>query len=315
MNIYKSASQKIGGILMKIGSKKQCRVKLFIFFSIIICGVAISLELANGGISNILAPLWGYSRVDIVGNTAEPVEATTSSDGYTLTATAIIGDRYNHAVVYALSKDNGEAISEDVFFLDWSSNIQLSASCSGSLQYIKKEENPDVLYIVESWSHSTPLIGRMATATFSNLSIHSDTGDIVIADGPWELKFILRYKDSSKEIPTNNLCVTGEDGGKYMVNRISVSPVGLHMDVVAPIPQSDDDQFDVGKHFMQDFNVALQLIDGAVVDIEASKGGAYSEDDKTAKAYYSAMYDEPIALENIDALIICDTIYKIALSS
>ena len=123
-------------------------------------------------------------------------------------------------------------------FAEWDTDIIWGASGSGSLTQVKNEEDPSKLHFIESWSRESPLIGRYVSAYFSNLEIYNENGDDTpIADGPWELKYTLRYEDTSVNVPVNALKVTDASGENYQINKISISNVGLRLDGVVFEPQ------------------------------------------------------------------------------
>ncbi|MCI2105774.1 MAG: DUF4179 domain-containing protein [Intestinimonas sp.] len=278
----------------------------------LVFGTGVSAEASSGAVSNLLAPLFGGAKAELVGNIGVPVDASVSADGYTLTADAIIGDRYNVAIVYTLSRDDGEAIPDGIYFAGWETDIMFAASAGGSLQVVRNEEHPDQIHLVESWSRSIPLIGRVATVSFSDLSLSSTTGedDILLAQGPWKLTYTLRYKDSTVKVPVHDLSVNDEFGEEYTIKKILLSPIGLHLEIIAPVPER------MGKDnvLMQNFHVSLLLSDGTNIALEANAGGSYTMGNKTADAHYAAMFDTPISLEEIEALILCDTTFPLNLS-
>ena len=205
---------------------------------IVLLAIPVSAEVVNGYVSNLLAPLFGGAQTEIVDKIGKPIGATVTADGYTLTADAVIGDQYNVAIVYTLSRDDGQPIPEGTHFAEWDTDIIWGASGGGSLTQVKNEEDPSKLHFIESWSRESPLIGRYVSAHFSNLEIYNENGeDIPITDGPWELKYTLRYEDTSVNIPVNALKVTDTNGKNYQINKISISNVGLRLEGVIFDPQ------------------------------------------------------------------------------
>ena len=79
----------------------------------------LTVEARSGAVSSLLAPLFGGTRTEIVDHIGSPIGASVSADGYTITADAIIGDRYNLAVVYTLTRDDGQPLPENLRFQEW----------------------------------------------------------------------------------------------------------------------------------------------------------------------------------------------------
>jgi len=277
---------------------------------VVLLAIPVSAEVVNGYVSNLLAPLFGGAQTEIVDKIGKPIGATVTADGYTLTADAVIGDQYNVAIVYTLSRDDGQPIPEGTHFAEWDTDIIWGASGGGSLTQVKNEEDPSKLHFIESWSRESPLIGRYVSAYFSGLEIYNENGeDIPIADGPWELKYTLRYEDTSVNVPVNALKVTDASGEKYQINKILISNVGLRLDGVLFDPQwREEPPF-------RDFVVSVRTKDGTITLLDDTNGGAgYSFGDKTAKFHFNAMFEIPFELKEIEALIICGTEHSVSIS-
>ena len=277
---------------------------------IVLLAIPVSAEVVNGYVSNLLAPLFGGAQTEIVDKIGKPIGATVTADGYTLTADAVIGDQYNVAIVYTLSRDDGQPIPEGTHFAEWDTDIIWGASGGGSLTQVKNEEDPSKLHFIESWSRESPLIGRYVSAYFSELEIYNENGeDIPIADGPWELKYTLRYEDTSVNIPVNALKVTDTNGKNYQINKILISNVGLRLEGVIFDPQWR------GEPPFGAFEVCVRTKDGTDTLLEdTNAGGGYSVGDKTAKFHFNAMFEIPFELKKIDALIICGTEYSVSIT-
>ena len=271
---------------------------------VLILSMALTAEATNGTVSNLLAPLFGGAQTEIVDKIGVPIGASTTVDGYTLTADAIIGDRYNVAIVYTLSRDDGEPIPDDTYFKEWQTNILGGASGGGSLCPVRDDENPNVIHFIESWHRQAPLIGRIVKVSLSNLAIYNEEEDIILSEGKWELTFTLRYDDSSEKLLVKDLYATDEGGCKYKVEEILLSPVGLHLDMILYDPV-------FGQAPLMDFEVSLLLKDGTLLPLEGGGGGGMTEGDKTMEISYSSMFEIPVPREDIQAIIICDTKYEL----
>lgn len=278
--------------------------------AVVLLAIPVKAEAVNGYVSNLLAPLFGSAQTEIVDKIGKPIGASSTADGYTLTADAVIGDQYNVAIVYTLSRDDGLPIPDGIHFAERYTNIIWGASGAGSLTLEKDEEDHSKLHVIEHWSRKSPLIGRYVSACFSKLEIYNEDGeDIQIAEGPWELNYTLRYEDTSERIPINNLKVTDTDGDNYRIEELVISPVALRINGVVLDPQwREEPPFG-------DFKVIVKTKDGACTLLaDHSSGGSYSEGDKTAEFYFNAMFEIPLELNEIEALIICDVEYPLAIA-
>ena len=291
----------------RVARKPKLQVRRWAAFAAcfaLIISMALTAEATNGTVSNLLAPLFGGAQTEIVDKIGVPIGASTTVNGYTLTADAIIGDQYNVAIVYTLSRDDGEPIPDDTYFHEWKTNILGAASGGGSLCPVRDDEDPNVIHFVESWHRHAPLIGRIVNVCFSDLAIYNKDEDIMLSEGTWELTFTLRYDDSSEKLPVKNLYATDEGDCYYKVDKILLSPVGLHLDLILYDPV-------FGQAPLMDFEVSLLLKDGTILTLEGGGGGGMRDGDKTMEISYSSMFDIPIPREEIQAIIICDTTYEL----
>ncbi len=273
----------------------------------LIFGITLTAEASNGSVSNLLAPLFGMAQTELVDNIGVPVGVSSSADGYTITADVVIGDRYNIAVVYTLSSEDGQPLPENLM-IDY---VKKSGGSGGGWRgFEKNEEDPSKLYLIESWSLGQPILGRFWSVSFFNLAIKGEGEErTIIADGPWNLKFTLRYKDTTRKINANKLRVSDTYGNDYQINQISLSPVGIYMKGYQFNPEFG------GEHVMIHFNVSVVMKDGTVIPLDDhGSGGHFSQGDDKAKVNFRAMFNTPMMLEEIDSLIICGTEFKVDLS-
>ena len=123
-------------------------------------------------------------------------------------------------------------------------------------------------------------------------------------EGTWEIKFTIRYPDTTEKLPVKDLYVYDETGRKYQVKKILLSSMGIHFAVVEYDPIFGEVSY-IG------FKTAVLLQDGTVIPLEGGGGGSMSEGDKTRKISYYGEFDVPIPREDIKAITICDTVYNL----
>ena len=229
----------------------------------LIISMALTAEATNGAVSNLLAPLFGGAQTEIVDKIGVPIGASASVNGYTLTMDAIIGDRYSVMVAYTLSRDDGQAIPENI---DFSSK---GFSGSGySTKILIDEDDPSIAHFHLRWHRNEPIIGRIVTATFTDLVIDNGEDDEVIAEGTWQIKYTLRYPDSTEELPVKAFEVVDDGGHKYKVKEILLSPLGIHLDMVFYEPESEGGIY-------KDFKMSLIMTDGTELPLEDGGGGGH----------------------------------------
>lgn len=268
--------------------------------SFILNSMALTAEATNGTVSNLLAPLFGGAQTEIVDKIGVPIGASASVNGYTLTMDAIIGDRYSVMVAYTLSRDDGQPIPENIDFR--------SRGFSGSgysTKIIINEDDPSNAQFHLRWRRNDPIIGRIVTATFTDLIIDDGENDVIHAEGTWEIKYTLRYPDSTEELPVKPFEVADDGGRRFKVEGIMLSQLGIHLDLIFFDPDYEGGVF-------KDFTMSLVMTDGTEMSLnDGGGGGGWKDGDKKADVDYYAEFDIPIPREDIKAIIICGITYEL----
>lgn len=267
--------------------KRRFRSLLFVIAAIgCFLAAGFGAELYNGAVSDLLAPLYGSARAKMDGDIGIPLGASVSADGYTLTADAVIRDDDTDAIVYTFTRDDGQPIPEKIAFDQYG---------SGDLRVVRLEETPHQVKLVKTERHDGIPLGRIKTTAFSGLYANGAW----LADGPWELTFVQRYRNSTFR-RSKDIVVQGESGGQYVIRRIVLSPLSLHLDMTAPVPSN-------GRGFMDDFSIFMRRTDGTMLRVSGDSGGGWNDEDETVQVEFDEEFELPVFLDEIAALVICDT--------
>lgn len=223
---------------------------------------------------------------------------------------AIIGDRYNVEIVYTLSRDDGQPIPGNVSFASGRTAILPGSSGGSSRSGLQHLDDPSKVYFTVKCSYSIPILGRLASASYGQLVCDNGSGGkTVLANGPWELRYTLRCKDSTRKVPPVQRDITDISGKRYRIDRILLSPIGLHIDFKWMDPKS----LAVGESLCPNFEVSLQFADGTAYTLkDRNISGHYTEGAKTAALDYSAAFDLPIDLDALQSVIICGCEYPVS---
>ena len=291
----------------RVARKPKLQVRRWAAFAAcfaLIISMALTAEATNGTVSNLLAPLFGGAQTEIVDKIGVPIGASASVNGYTLTMDAIIGDRYSVMVAYTLSRDDGQPIPENIDFR--------SRGFSGSgysTKIIINEDDPSNAQFHLRWRRNDPIIGRIVTATFTDLIIDDGENDVIHAEGTWEIKYTLRYPDSTEELPVKPFEIVDDGGRRFKVEGIMLSPLGIHLDLIFFAPDYEGGVF-------KDFTMSLVMTDGTEMLLnDGGGGGSWKEGDKKADVDYYAEFDVPIPRDDIKEIIICGVTYELNTSN
>ena len=287
----------------RVARKPKLQVRRWAAFAAcfaLIISMALTAEATNGTVSNLRAPLFGGAQTEIVDKIGVPIGASASVNGYTLTMDAIIGDRYSVMVAYTLSRDDGQPIPENIDFR--------SRGFSGSgysTKIIINEDDPSNAQFHLRWRRNDPIIGRIVTATFTDLIIDDGENDVIHAEGTWEIKYTLRYPDSTEELPVKPFEIVDDGGRRFKVEGIMLSPLGIHLDLIFFDPDYEGGVF-------KDFTMSLVMTDGTEMLLnDGGGGGSWKEGDKKADVDYYAEFDVPIPRDDIKEIIICGVTYEL----
>lgn len=189
--------------------------------------------------SDILSDLFVEtpSRTEIIDSIGRPLDASCSSNGVTITAKAIIGDRYNCDIVFDISKDDGssfdvEALDSGILALMVEGNFYIDGmlnSHGGARFYDADPDDTSIQYVVSLSSmmlDGKSVIGRTARFHLDRiLDLSGDDAETLI-EGDWNLKFKMNYGDTTLDL----VCFEGETtklgDWEATVESVSISSIG-----------------------------------------------------------------------------------------
>ena len=280
--------------------------------ALVLLALPVHAEYDNGYVSNLLAPLFGYAQTELVDSIGVPINASVEVGEYLLTAEAVIGDRYNVAIVYALTRQDGGIIQEGLRFSDWQM-FHCFGSGGGSRSH-QRSEDGKTIHIIQEYTgqHGLSWINRLffnrkVTVKFEDLvqDLGPEQEDILILEGEWSLSFTLRYQDTTQRFPFHPIEVTDSEGNSYTLKKGYISPIGIHLDLTSPNFNKD---YKKSSSLIQPFceSIVLVLKDGSQIPMENwNFGGSSKGNSDTMDANYGAMFSTPIPLDNMEALIVC----------
>lgn len=266
------------------------------------------------------------AQTEIIDRIGRPIGASDTADGVTITADAIIGDQYNAAIVYTISRDDGTALlPEDVNSKSLlmggfgGTSLNIRGGSHGSSWFVHTDAADSSIQMVETISADVPIPGATATAEFDDLCVWDETlGESVpLIKGHWEFRFDVAYEDTSVLLGSGETFT--QSGMTFTVEQISVSPVAVKVDYTvdsevqwsnAPSGrQSDADSREMEQYF-ENVEILLTKTDGTVIDLSNSGGSIRPEDGATICSK-GEILPEIIPLEELKSLSVGGVVYAI----
>ncbi|MBR5950676.1 MAG: DUF4179 domain-containing protein [Actinomycetaceae bacterium] len=209
---------------------------------------------------------------DIVEKVGSPVGVSATSNGVTITAETIVGDKNAISIVYSMVRVDGKPFDGFERARDWGFPYFFDESNTGipSLPELSKESmstsggywfydaNPDdpAFQFVEQWSYSgvDSIIGRTYEAHFKDLMFmicgteSDENEDVLLASGDWKLTFPINFTDTTREVNLANTNVKSADNEPVNVTQLELSSLAFRIVIEMPgvlrerwepVPQED----------------------------------------------------------------------------
>ena len=270
--------------------------------ALLLLALPVGAQVHNGYVSNLLAPLYGGAQTEIVDSIGVPLNASVTVGDYTLKAEAVIGDRYNLAIVYSLSHVEGRELSEWIRFDGWE-----STGARGNSGYLNHQLSEDrkTMYLTEQRTGNQRLFlfKRDYQVEFTDLVIfgRGEEEDVLVQEGLWQLRFSIRYEDTMETVWRGKQRVTGSFGDVFTIRKIELSPLGLHVEMDAPYAY-----YDHLFQGQQEVAVSLLLKDGTTIPIEDFGGGGHGKEKTQIHDWtLRAMFDTPVPPDQVQSVVIC----------
>ena len=247
---------------------------------------------------DVFSPIFGGSaaQTEIIDKIGYPVGASDTDNGVTITADAVMGDRYNAVIIYTISRDDGTALlpegAEDAMLLVHGNGTDLSilGGTHGGSYFVVEDPAASSIQMVETRSSDVPLNDCTATAVFENLyQWDEETGEAVpIVEGKWKLKFEMAYEDSSITLGSGETFSQG--GMTFTIDAVTISPVAYKVDYTVDREvvwsesgsgRQDPEDARQMEQYLENVEILLTKTDGTVIDLSNAGGSNGPEDGKT----------------------------------
>lgn len=273
------------------------------------------------------APIFGGSaaQTEIIDKIGYPVGASDTDQGVTITADAVLGDQYNAAIVFTITRDDGTALlpegTEDAMLLVRGGGVDLNilGGTHGGAWFVDEDPADDTVQLIQTVSSDVPINDCTATAQFDNLWFwDEESGEAVpFAEGTWKFRFDVRYEDASVTLGGGETFT--QEGITFTIDSVTVSPVAFKVDYTADQEvvwsnsgsgqQSDKDAEQVAR-YLENVEILLTKTDGSVIDL-SSAGGSIGPEDGVTVCSKGNFFSEIIPMEEIESISVGGVVYPV----
>lgn len=268
---------------------------------VLVFSLALSTNAVSGALDNLLEKIFGTGKTEIVAEMAEPLGISVTADGVTMRAEAIFSDYYHMCAIFTLNRDDGKPFSERLYFARWSGGFPNNSEKTSTIKYVRDTEDYSRCYVCLDFVTSEPLEGQKLVVSFSGLTEITENEYKTIAEGPWNFELPLNIEGEILQIPTDNLKASDSEGTQYTFDSIGISPLGVHIKGVARYLHWSDGYPET------EFMMKVKLKDGRLLNALGGMQIHAENKESVAPFDYTAFIDEPIAIENIEAIWLCNT--------
>lgn len=275
------------------------------------------LKTASEAFQGVFGPTADTEIIDQIGR---PVGASDTSGGVTVTADAIIGDKYHYAITYSIVKDDGTAFDIDLTNTVGNGVLPLTfeeSDCTlsgylggthGGSYFFDADPADNAIQYVETREISDGEVrGHTVRAKFKDLCVYDDEMNrVLLAEGDWSFKFNLDFEDTSVSLPAGQ--TFDLNGMTATIDEITLSPLALRVDYTVDSEVQWDENAQSGKEsehdseqmhkYFENVQILVNKADGTSLDLSLAGGSISPEGGKTI-CQKGEIFSEIIPLEDI----------------
>lgn len=272
--------------------------------------------------SESFAGVFGTAQTEIVDKIGRPIGASDTDNGVTITADAIIGDKYHYAIAYTIAKEDGTAFdlgnTEPIAgkylplrFSEWDTSIGYLGGMHGSSYFYDANPGDNTIQYVEMREADGKLPHGIAKARFEDLRLANGDDERIIAEGKWTLKFNFDFEDTSVSLPAGQ--TFDLNGMTATIDKITLSPIAMRVDYTVDREVQWDDKAESGRQSEQDreqmmkyfesVSIVLTKTDGTTLDLSNAGGSIEPKNGKTV-CQKGDVFDEIVPLEEVDHITV-----------
>ena len=276
--------------------------------------------------ADVLSDVFGGApaQTELLNNVGRPIGASATSNGVTVTAEAVAGDRFNYAVAYSIEFDDPAAL-EGIEFHEGGTltyvgdaflRVDGAMSDGGLVRLYDADPGDNTLQLVQvmgvqTWNDAG-IVGRTARFSMSKLEIFTDEGEFkTLAAGNWNLKFEMNYVDTTVDLPAGQ--TTTWQGSNVTIDAVAVSSLGVTVDYTIDrqtrdlaLPGEVSDEALAEQAAVMGLPVIVTFADGTTFDATDANGSSAKHSDGTTTVSKATTYDRIVAAGDVVSVTVGD---------
>ena len=300
-------------------------------------GLALALVLGGGGTVavaagvlpnpvDVLSDVFGGApaQTELLNEVGRPIGASATSNGVTVTAEAVAGDRSNYTVVYSVAFDDPSVLEDIEPGEDGTLPLVADATCyvdgasggGGGSWFYDADPGDGTIQYAETMGFTTwngaSIIGRTTRFSMSEIRVYDAEGEYVtLVTGNWDLKFEMNYVDTTVDLPAGQH--TTWQGADVTVDAVAVSSVGVTVDYTIDRQIGDlgpsgqlSDEAEAKMEAVTGLPVTVTFADGTTFDATNANTHAQERGDGTSAVTKTVTYDRIVAAGDIVSVTVGD---------
>lgn len=300
-------------------------------------GLALALVLGGGGTvavaagvlpnpADVLSDVFGGApaQTELLNEVGRPIGASATSNGVTVTAEAVVGDRSNFTVVYDVEFDDPSVL--EGIEPGENGTLRLVAKTTryvdgvkgggGGSWFFDADPGDGTIQYAETMGFTTwngaGIIGRTMRFSMSEIRTYdAEGGYTTLATGNWSLKFEMNYVDTTVDLPAGQ--ETTWQGADVTIDAVAVSSVGVTVDYTIERQIGDlgpsgrlSDEAQAKQDAVLGLPVTVTFADGTTFDATNANTHSEEQNDGTSAVTKTVTYDRIIAEGDIVSVIVGD---------
>ena len=300
-------------------------------------GLALALVLGGGGTvavaagvlpnpADVLSDVFGGApaQTELLNEVGRPIGASATSNGVTVTAEAVVGDRSNFTVVHDVEFDDPSVLEGIEPGEDGTLPLVAEATRyvdgvnggGGGSWFFDADPGDGTIQYAETMGFTTwngaGIIGRTMRFWMSEIRAYdAEGGYTTLVTGDWGLKFEMNYVDTTVDLPAGQ--ETTWQGADVTVDAVTVSSVGVTVDYTIERQIGDlgpsgrlSDEAQAKQDAVLGLPVTVTFADGTTFDATNANTHAEEQNDGTSAVTKTVTYDRIIAADDILSVIVGD---------